>query len=105
MTLALITALQHAHPPHSTAPWYIAIPVVAVALGLTIWRWRRGAEAADRLAALVINDEQGAAAPGITGVALCRHSGCDRQAGASRRCLTRRLEDRFAQRVSLPIRR
>lgn len=42
MTLALITALQHAHPPHSTAPWYIAIPVVAVALGLTIWRWRRG---------------------------------------------------------------
>ena len=42
MTFALITAIQHAGPPHSTAPWYIAIPVVAVALGLTIWRWRRG---------------------------------------------------------------
>jgi hypothetical protein len=27
---------------HSTAPWYIAVPVVAVVMGLSIWRWRRG---------------------------------------------------------------
>ncbi len=27
---------------HSTAPWYIAVPVLAVALALTIWRRRRG---------------------------------------------------------------
>jgi hypothetical protein len=27
---------------HSTAPWYIAVPVLAAALGLTIWRRRRG---------------------------------------------------------------
>ena len=26
---------------HSTAPWYIAVPVVVVALALTIWRRRR----------------------------------------------------------------
>jgi hypothetical protein len=27
---------------HSTAPWYVAVPVLVVALGLTIWRRRRG---------------------------------------------------------------
>jgi hypothetical protein len=27
---------------HSTAPWYIAVPVLVAALGLTIWRRRRG---------------------------------------------------------------
>jgi hypothetical protein len=27
---------------HSTAPWYVAVPVVVAALGLTIWRRRRG---------------------------------------------------------------
>jgi hypothetical protein len=27
---------------HSTAPWYIAVPVVVAALGLAIWRRRRG---------------------------------------------------------------
>jgi hypothetical protein len=42
MTFALITALQQADPPHSTAPWYIAIPVIAIVLGLSIWRRRRG---------------------------------------------------------------
>ena len=27
---------------HSTAPWYIAVPLVVVGLGLNIWRRRRG---------------------------------------------------------------
>jgi membrane protein implicated in regulation of membrane protease activity len=27
---------------HSTAPWYVAVPVLVVALALTIWRRRRG---------------------------------------------------------------
>jgi hypothetical protein len=27
---------------HSTAPWYFAVPVVVAALGLTLWRRRRG---------------------------------------------------------------
>jgi hypothetical protein len=27
---------------HSTAPWYVAVPVVVAALGFTIWRRRRG---------------------------------------------------------------
>ena len=27
---------------HSTAPWYVAVPVLVVVLGLTIWRRRRG---------------------------------------------------------------
>jgi hypothetical protein len=26
---------------HSTAPWYVAVPVLVAALGLTIWRRRR----------------------------------------------------------------
>jgi hypothetical protein len=39
MTFALITALQHSD--HYTAPWYIAVPVIVVALGFTIWRRQR----------------------------------------------------------------
>jgi hypothetical protein len=35
MTFALITALQQSD--HYTAPWYIAVPIIAVALGFTIW--------------------------------------------------------------------
>jgi hypothetical protein len=27
---------------HSTAPWYVAVPVLVAALALTIWRRRRG---------------------------------------------------------------
>jgi len=27
---------------HSTAPWYVAVPVIVAALALTIWRRRRG---------------------------------------------------------------
>jgi hypothetical protein len=27
---------------HSTAPWYIAVPLVVVGLGLAIWHRRRG---------------------------------------------------------------
>ena len=27
---------------HSTAPWYLAIPIVVVALGARFWRSRRG---------------------------------------------------------------
>lgn len=27
---------------HSTAPWYVAIPIVVVAVGLRFWRSRRG---------------------------------------------------------------
>ena len=29
-------------PVHYTTPWYFAVPVLVVALGLTIWRRRRG---------------------------------------------------------------
>jgi hypothetical protein len=41
MTFALITTLQQGD--HYTAPWYIAVPVIVVALGFTIWRRQRGA--------------------------------------------------------------
>jgi hypothetical protein len=41
MSFALITAHHHTGPLHHTGPWYIAIPVLAVVIGLTIWRWRR----------------------------------------------------------------
>jgi hypothetical protein len=27
---------------HSTDPWYIAVPILALALGLRFWRSRRG---------------------------------------------------------------
>jgi hypothetical protein len=40
MTFAFITTLQQGD--HYTAPWYIAVPIIVVALGLTIWRRRRG---------------------------------------------------------------
>ena len=29
-------------PVHYTTPWYFAVPVLVVALALTIWRRRRG---------------------------------------------------------------
>ena len=38
---------------HSTAPWYIAVPVLAVALALTIWRPAGAAGAAGRRAGTV----------------------------------------------------
>ncbi len=42
MPAALIIALQQASPPHYTAPWYIAVPVLVIVGGLGIWRRRRG---------------------------------------------------------------
>lgn len=36
MTSALVAALHH------TGPWYVAVPLVAIGLGLTVLRWRRG---------------------------------------------------------------
>ena len=42
MRLVLITALHHAGSSHSTGPWYIALPLLAVGIGVSIWRWRRG---------------------------------------------------------------
>jgi hypothetical protein len=42
MTFALIMAVQQADPPHSTAPWYIAIPAIVIVLGLAMWRRRGG---------------------------------------------------------------
>jgi hypothetical protein len=39
--LALITAHHHSSSLHHTGPWYIALPVLAVVIGLTIWRWHR----------------------------------------------------------------
>ena len=38
MSFALITALHHANSSHFTGPWYIALPLLAVGIGLTIWR-------------------------------------------------------------------
>jgi hypothetical protein len=42
VTATSIMALAQASPHHYTAPWYIAIPIVVVVLGLSIWRRRRG---------------------------------------------------------------
>ena len=42
MSLALITALHHGGTSHSAGPWYIALPLLAVGIAMTIWRWRRG---------------------------------------------------------------
>jgi hypothetical protein len=42
MSFALITALHHTNSSHHTGPWYIALPLLAVVIGVTIWRWRRG---------------------------------------------------------------
>jgi uncharacterized membrane protein YdfJ with MMPL/SSD domain len=36
MVLSAVIAVGH----HSTAPWYVAIPVVVVALGARFWWWR-----------------------------------------------------------------
>jgi hypothetical protein len=41
VTTALITAIQQAGLHHYTAPWYIAVPVVVVVLGLKARNWRR----------------------------------------------------------------
>lgn len=65
MTFALIAAVQQADPPHSTAPWYFAIPAIVIVLGLAMWR-RRGEGAAGRLAAPGINDEPGRYHPQCT---------------------------------------
>jgi hypothetical protein len=42
MSLALITAFHHGGSSHFTGPWYIAVPLIAVAIGLAILRSRRG---------------------------------------------------------------
>jgi hypothetical protein len=42
MSFALITALHHANSSHTTARWYIVLPLLAVGIGVTIWRSRRG---------------------------------------------------------------
>jgi hypothetical protein len=41
MTSAFALA-QDAGLHHYTAPWYIAVPVLVVVIGLGIWRRRRG---------------------------------------------------------------
>ena len=41
MSFALTTALHHGSS-HFTGPWYIALPLLAVGIGLAIWRSRRG---------------------------------------------------------------
>jgi hypothetical protein len=42
MSLALVTALHHTNSFHH-GPWYIAVPILVVALGVAIWRrWRGG---------------------------------------------------------------
>jgi hypothetical protein len=40
VNFALITA-HHAGSSHHGGPWYIALPVLAVVIGVTILRWRR----------------------------------------------------------------
>jgi hypothetical protein len=39
---AVAAPLVAAAATHYTAPWYVAVPVLVVALGLAIWRRRRG---------------------------------------------------------------
>ena len=41
MSFALITALHHTNSSHH-GPWYIALPLLVVVIGVAIWRWRRG---------------------------------------------------------------
>ena len=41
MSFALIMALHHANSFHR-GPWYIALPLLAVVIGLAVWRRRRG---------------------------------------------------------------
>ena len=40
VNFALITA-HHASSSHHAGPWYIALPILAVVIGVTILRWRR----------------------------------------------------------------
>jgi hypothetical protein len=40
VSFALITAL-HTNSSHAS-PWYIALPLLVVVVGVAIWRWRRG---------------------------------------------------------------
>ena len=44
MSFALITALHDTKfsSSHHGGPWYIALPLLVVVLGVAIWRWRRG---------------------------------------------------------------
>jgi hypothetical protein len=81
MSSALITALGHTSLSHHAGPWYIALPVLAVVVGVTIWRRGAEVEAAGSSADLVINDEQGAAARGLQGLRCTGIRCCDRQAG------------------------
>jgi hypothetical protein len=40
-----ILAAHHVHSsgnPFQAYPWYVAVPLVVVAVGYRIWRWRRG---------------------------------------------------------------
>ena len=42
MNFALITALHHTNLFHR-GPWFIALPILVVVIGLAIWRrWRGG---------------------------------------------------------------
>jgi hypothetical protein len=78
MTIALIAAAQSADPPHSSVPWYLGIPVVVVPSGCGCGAAGAGAEAgaaeaAGRLAAAqVINDEP-LGANRLTGIDDPRH--------------------------------
>ena len=57
MSLALIMAHHHSgNSSHFTGPWYIAVLVIVVGIGTTIWRSRRGGGGRDSSAAPVIND-------------------------------------------------
>jgi hypothetical protein len=43
VSFALITAHHHASSFHHTGPWYIVFPLLAVGIGVAIWRrWRGG---------------------------------------------------------------
>jgi hypothetical protein len=41
VTFALSTAQQLGGLHHYTAPWYIAVPLIVVVLGLRAWSWLR----------------------------------------------------------------
>lgn len=45
MNFEFILAAHHVHSsgnPFQAYPWYVAVPLVVVAVGYRIWRWRRG---------------------------------------------------------------
>jgi hypothetical protein len=42
MSFALITALGHTSSSHHAGPWYIAVPLLVVVIGVAIWRRRGG---------------------------------------------------------------